>query len=92
MRSLRTEQQTCFHCAMKCPVEFFCLAIQNLFCYFSGNGKMAVAVNSQNGLYIRLNRALSLPVKYWPVIQTIVQKETVKGLVQVSFHYHLCRH
>lgn len=52
---------------------------------------MAVAVNSQNGLYIRLNRALSLPVKYWPVIQTIVQKETVKGLVQVSFHYHLCR-
>ncbi|PVD33839.1 hypothetical protein C0Q70_05100 [Pomacea canaliculata] len=45
---------------------------------YVGNGKMAVAVNSQNGLYIRLNRALSLPVKYWPVIQTIVQKETVK--------------
>jgi hypothetical protein len=40
---------------------------------------MAVALNSQNGLFIRLNRALSLPVKYWPLVAMSVKQEQVKG-------------
>ena len=44
----------------------------------SGNGYIAASFDSQNGLYIRLNRALSLPVKYYPVVETTIdglQKE-----------------
>ena len=40
---------------------------------------MAVSINSVNGLFIRLNRALSLPVKYWPLVFTNIKKERVLG-------------
>ncbi|XP_046367670.1 uncharacterized protein KIAA2013 homolog [Haliotis rufescens] len=42
---------------------------------YVGNGKVAAAFDSQNGLFIRLNRALSLPVKFYPVVQTQVDGE-----------------
>ncbi|XP_076471701.1 uncharacterized protein KIAA2013 homolog isoform X2 [Babylonia areolata] len=44
---------------------------------YVGNGRMAVSVNSANGLFIRLNRALSLPVKYWPLVFANIKKERV---------------
>lgn len=44
---------------------------------YVGNGRMAVSVNSANGLFIRLNRALSLPVKYWPLVSFTIKKENV---------------
>ncbi|XP_035825941.1 uncharacterized protein KIAA2013 homolog isoform X2 [Aplysia californica] len=37
---------------------------------YVGNGKIAAALGSDNGLYIRLYRALSQPVKFWPIVQT----------------------
>ncbi|KAK7500506.1 hypothetical protein BaRGS_00008413 [Batillaria attramentaria] len=45
---------------------------------YVGNGKVALAFNSPNGMFVRLNRALSLPVKYWPLIHTTIQNEDVK--------------
>ena len=44
-------------------------------CFFSGNGRLAVALNTGNGMFIRLNKALSLPVKYWPVVSTLFSEE-----------------
>ncbi|KAK7098672.1 hypothetical protein V1264_002919 [Littorina saxatilis] len=44
---------------------------------YVGNGRMAAALNSANGLFIRLNRALSLPVKYWPLAVSTIKKEKV---------------
>uniref|UniRef100_A0A8W8N3W7 Uncharacterized protein n=1 Tax=Magallana gigas TaxID=29159 RepID=A0A8W8N3W7_MAGGI len=35
-----------------------------------GNGKIAASLDSDSGLFIRLNRALSLSVKYYPVVST----------------------
>ncbi|XP_048727700.2 uncharacterized protein KIAA2013 homolog [Ostrea edulis] len=37
---------------------------------YVGNGKLAASLDSDSGLFIRLNRALSLPVKYYPVVST----------------------
>lgn len=37
---------------------------------YVGNGKVAASLDSDSGLFIRLNRALSLPVKYYPVVST----------------------
>ncbi|XP_059168450.1 uncharacterized protein KIAA2013 homolog isoform X2 [Physella acuta] len=37
---------------------------------YVGNGNVAAALGSDNGLYIRLYRALSQPVKFWPLVQT----------------------
>ncbi|XP_052801040.1 uncharacterized protein KIAA2013 homolog [Mya arenaria] len=39
---------------------------------YVGNGYLAVSFDSQNGLYIRLNRALSLPVPYYPVVNSYI--------------------
>lgn len=45
---------------------------------YVGNGRVAVSLSSSNGLFVRLNRALSLPVKYWPLVTMSVRKEHVK--------------
>ncbi|XP_022339612.2 uncharacterized protein KIAA2013 homolog [Crassostrea virginica] len=37
---------------------------------YVGNGKLAASIDSDSGIFIRLNRALSLPVKYYPVVST----------------------
>ncbi|CAL1543408.1 unnamed protein product [Lymnaea stagnalis] len=37
---------------------------------YVGNGNVAAAMGSDNGLFIRLYRALSQPVKFWPIVQT----------------------
>ncbi|XP_041357319.1 uncharacterized protein KIAA2013 homolog [Gigantopelta aegis] len=44
---------------------------------YVGNGKIAAAFDSQNGAFIRLNRALSIPVKFYPVIQTHIDDKVV---------------
>ncbi|BFZ15883.1 hypothetical protein BsWGS_18922 [Bradybaena similaris] len=46
---------------------------------YVGNGNIAAALGSDNGLYIRIYRALSQPLKYWPVVQT-----HLTGLVKES--------
>ncbi|XP_053384507.1 uncharacterized protein KIAA2013 homolog isoform X3 [Mercenaria mercenaria] len=40
---------------------------------YVGNGYIAAAFDSQSGLYIRLNRALSLPVPYYPIVGTNIE-------------------
>ena len=45
---------------------------------YVGNGKIAAAFDSQNGAFIRLNRALSIPVKFYPVVQTHIDDESVQ--------------
>lgn len=50
---------------------------------YVGNGYIAAAFDSQNGLYIRGNRALSVPVKFYPVIESTIEgiaKEEVNVL------------
>ena len=64
-----------FYC--HCSVSFYSNFSRP--CVISGNGRMAVSVNSVNGLFIRLNRALSLPVKYWPLVFTNIKKERTLG-------------
>ncbi|XP_014783639.1 uncharacterized protein KIAA2013 homolog isoform X2 [Octopus bimaculoides] len=40
---------------------------------YVGNGKVAAAFKTQKGLYIRTNRALSLPVHFYPIVETNVR-------------------
>ncbi|KAL4225720.1 hypothetical protein ACF0H5_016409 [Mactra antiquata] len=49
---------------------------------YTGNGYIAASYDSQNGLYIRLNRALSQPVPYYPVINVNID-DTTKEEVDV---------
>ncbi|KAL5007089.1 hypothetical protein ScPMuIL_015895 [Solemya velum] len=39
---------------------------------YVGNGVVAVSFNSEEGVFIRLNRALSLPVKFYPLVKVFV--------------------
>ncbi|KAK3597582.1 hypothetical protein CHS0354_030125 [Potamilus streckersoni] len=52
---------------------------------YVGNGKVAVAFGSHNGLFIRLNRALSLPVNFYPIIGTALSgyKADVAHVLQI---------
>lgn len=47
---------------------------------FAGNGYIAASFDSRNGLYIRLNRALSLEVPFYPVVGTSIESERKEGL------------
>jgi hypothetical protein len=49
--------------------------------FFSGNGYIAASFDSQNGLYIRLNRALSLPVPYYPIVGTNIERVSREGKI-----------
>ncbi|XP_033751540.1 uncharacterized protein KIAA2013 homolog [Pecten maximus] len=40
---------------------------------YVGNGHLAAALGSSNGLFVRLNRALSLPVKFFPVVSAFME-------------------
>ncbi|GAB1598519.1 uncharacterized protein KIAA2013 homolog isoform X1 [Argonauta hians] len=40
---------------------------------YVGNGKIAAAFKTHKGLYIRTNRALSLPVHFYPIVETYVR-------------------
>ncbi|CAI9723504.1 Hypothetical predicted protein [Octopus vulgaris] len=40
---------------------------------YVGNGKVAAAFKTQKGLYIRTNRALSLPVHFYPIVETNIR-------------------
>ncbi|CAE1324617.1 unnamed protein product [Acanthosepion pharaonis] len=46
---------------------------ESVYLPYVGNGKLAAAFHSQKGLYIRTNRALSLPVHFYPVVETNVR-------------------
>lgn len=56
------------------------MAVGFCFILFSGNGKLAASIDSDSGIFIRLNRALSLPVKYYPVVSTKIINTKAKGL------------
>ena len=46
---------------------------------FAGNGYIAAAFDSPNGLFIRGYRALSVPVKFYPVVETRVEDIPKEG-------------
>lgn len=54
---------------------------------YIGNGKLAVSLNSQNGLYIRLNRALSLPIKYYPLVNVHADEYSSKDATVLNIHH-----
>ena len=56
------------------------MAVGFCFILFSGNGKLAASIDSDSGIFIRLNRALSLAVKYYPVVSTKIINTKAKGL------------
>ena len=56
------------------------MAVWFCFILFSGNGKLAASIDSDSGIFIRLNRALSLAVKYYPVVSTKIINTKTKGL------------
>ncbi|KAK6191702.1 hypothetical protein SNE40_003319 [Patella caerulea] len=45
---------------------------------YTGNGYIAAAFGTENGLFVRLNRALSLPVKFYPVVGINVEHKDIK--------------
>lgn len=53
---------------------------------FTGNGKIAASLDSDSGLFIRLNRALSLPVKYYPVVSTKIINAKAKGCLSIPLY------
>ena len=50
-----------------------------MFVFSIGNGYIAAAFDSQNGLFIRGYRALSVPVKFYPVVETTVEDIPKEG-------------
>lgn len=48
---------------------------------YVGNGNIAAALGSEKGLYIRLNRALSQPINFWPVVQTRLEGSKKKSTI-----------
>ncbi|XP_060565609.1 uncharacterized protein LOC132724696, partial [Ruditapes philippinarum] len=50
------------------------MTTQKNYPMYVGNGYIAASFDSQNGLYIRLNRALSLPVPYYPIVGTNIER------------------
>lgn len=63
--------------------------IRTIFTYhlfvITGNGKIAASLDSDSGLFIRLNRALSLSVKYYPVVSTKIINAKAKGCLYIPF-------
>lgn len=53
---------------------------------YVGNGHLAAALDSRNGLFVRLNRALSVPVKYYPVVTVSIDaaETSLKGKYRPS--------
>ena len=51
-----------------------------LTCFVSGNGYIAASFDSRNGLYVRLNRALSVQVPFYPVIETMLEEGRREGM------------
>ncbi|KAH9519222.1 hypothetical protein Btru_074997 [Bulinus truncatus] len=48
---------------------------------YVGNGNLAAAFGTESGLFIRLYRALSQPIKFWPVVQTHLNGRTKESTV-----------
>ncbi|RUS85512.1 hypothetical protein EGW08_006720, partial [Elysia chlorotica] len=48
---------------------------------YVGNGNIAAALGSEKSLYIRLNRALSQPINFWPVVQTRIEGSKKKSTI-----------
>lgn len=68
--------------------------IRTIFTYhlfvITGNGKIAASLDSDSGLFIRLNRALSLSVKYYPVVSTKIINAKAKGCLYIPFQLLFC--
>lgn len=68
--------------------------IRTIFTYhlfvITGNGKIAASLDSDSGLFIRLNRALSLSVKYYPVVSTKIINAKAKGCLYILFQLLFC--
>lgn len=68
--------------------------IRTIFTYhlfvITGNGKIAASLDSDSGLFIRLNRALSLSVKYYPVVSTKIINAKAKGCLYIPFLLLFC--
>lgn len=45
----------------------------------TGNGYIAASFDSKNGVYIRLNRALSVQVPFYPVVGTMIEGQMKEG-------------
>lgn len=56
---------------------------------YVGNGNVAVLVNSNNGLYIRLNRALSLQSKYYPLVSVNLDEYKTSDATALNIHHGL---
>ncbi|KAJ8298784.1 hypothetical protein KUTeg_022844 [Tegillarca granosa] len=60
---------------------------------YVGNGKVAVSLDGKSGLYIRLNRALSLPVRFYPLVGVSLQNDLTyqkKGIKLTSHPFLVC--
>ncbi|XP_071121073.1 uncharacterized protein KIAA2013 homolog [Mytilus edulis] len=54
---------------------------------YVGNGKVSVSLDSEKGMYIRLNRALSLPVKYYPIVTAHLDDYSSKDATVLNIHH-----
>ncbi|CAG2213829.1 unnamed protein product [Mytilus edulis] len=52
-----------------------------------GNGKVSVSLDSEKGMYIRLNRALSLTVKYYPIVTEHLDDYSSKDATVLNIHH-----
>ncbi|ESO97303.1 hypothetical protein LOTGIDRAFT_159325 [Lottia gigantea] len=53
---------------------------------YTGNGHLAAAFGTENGLFIRLNRALALPVNFYPVVNMNIDQSFVLDIKSGIVH------